>query len=481
MAGGAVDHQEAGDAVRSDRHVATRSRGQGVLAVIVVAAVIGGAFALQRGLGPRLPEAAALGTARSGAWFCPHGGGAKEWKATLYLANPGPDPVTARVTSLVAKKPSTTQGVTVPSQTTVPVTVPAIGREASTYVEYFGGWLAAGWVAQGGGGEIGVGAEPCAPSAARTWFAPDGTTEQGQDAYLVVMNPFAVDAVFNVVLLTSRRAPIRNAKLTDRVLRPGRSVAFRLNAYAEGDPAVGAEVDVSLGRVAVSSLGISRDGGIRSVIGSTGATSQVDLPAGSGAGQSTLAVMVPGGAPLRFGATLVSGDEPVPAGGLTASGQNPASADAYPVTISGASSIDVVAQGSTGFAATERSIGVGNDDAATGGALSPASDWVVVPAIAGEPARPGLVLVDPGNAPVTVTLHALAPQGQTPPPDVTLTIAAGSVVRAPSGFLAQVDQAAIEVHSEGGDVIAMAASTSLGVKGLSTYALAMGVTIPPRL
>lgn len=481
MAGGAVDHQEAGDAVRSDRHVATRSRGQGVLAVIVVAAVIGGAFALQRGLGPRLPEAAALGTARSGAWFCPHGGGAKEWKATLYLANPGPDPVTARVTSLVAKKPSTTQGVTVPSQTTVAVTVPAIGREASTYVEYFGGWLAAGWVAQGGGGEIGVGAEPCAPSAARTWFAPDGTTEQGQDAYLVVMNPFAVDAVFNVVLLTSRRAPIRNAKLTDRVLRPGRSVAFRLNAYAEGDPAVGAEVDVSLGRVAVSSLGISRDGGIRSVIGSTGATSQVDLPAGSGAGQSTLAVMVPGGAPLRFGATLVSGDEPVPAGGLTASGQNPASADAYPVTISGASSIDVVAQGSTGFAATERSIGVGNDDAATGGALSPTSDWVVVPAIAGEPARPGLVLVDPGNAPVTVTLHALAPQGQTPPPDVTLTIAAGSVVRAPSGFLAQVDQAAIEVHSEGGDVIAMAASTSLGVKGLSTYALAMGVTIPPRL
>ena len=34
-----------------------------------------------------------------------------------------------------------------------------------------------------------------------TWFAPDGTTEQGEDAYLVVMNPFAVDAVFDVVLL----------------------------------------------------------------------------------------------------------------------------------------------------------------------------------------------------------------------------------------------------------------------------------------
>jgi hypothetical protein len=104
--------------MRSDRHVAvaTRSRGQGALAVIVLAVVIGGGFALQRGLGPRVPEAAGSGTARSGAWFCPHGGGAKEWKATLYLANPGVDPVTARVTSLVTKKPGTTQGVTVPAQ-----------------------------------------------------------------------------------------------------------------------------------------------------------------------------------------------------------------------------------------------------------------------------------------------------------------------------------------------------------------------------
>lgn len=480
MADGAVDNQEAGGAVRSDRHVATRSRGQGALAVIVLAAVIGGGFALQRGLGPRLPQAASMGTARSGAWFCPHGGGTKEWKATLYLANPGADPVTARVTSLVAKKPSTTEGVTVLAQTTAAVTVPAIGREASTYVEYFGGWLAAGWVTQGGGGEIGVGAEPCAPSSARTWFAPDGTTEQGQDAYLIVMNPFAVDAVFNVVLLTPRRAPIRNAKLTDRVLQPGQSVAFRLNAFAEGDPAVGAEVDVSLGRVAVSSLGISRDGGIRSVIGSTGTTSQVDLPAGEGAGQSTLAVMVPGDASLRFGATLISGDASVPAGGLTGSDQNPTSADSYPITISGGASIDVLAEGSTAFAATQRSIGVGNDDAATGGTASPASDWVVLPAIAGEPAHPGLVLVNPGNTAVTITLHALMPQGQVPPPDLTVALAAGSVVQAPSGFLAQVHQAAIEIHSVGGDVIAMAASTSLGVKGLSTYALAMGVAIPPR-
>ena len=194
--------------------------------------------------------------------------------------------------------------VTVPPQATVSVPVPAKGREASAFVEYFDGWVAASWVAQGGGGEIGVGAEPCAPATSPTWFAPDGTTEQGEDAYLVVMNPFAVDAVFDVVLLTPKRAPIRSSELTDHVLRPGKSVAFRLNAFDEGDPAVGAEVDVSFGRVAVSSLGITRDGGIRSVIGAGETGSRAYLPLGGGAGQSTFDLMVPGEAQLNFGATL---------------------------------------------------------------------------------------------------------------------------------------------------------------------------------
>jgi len=121
---------------------------------------------------------------------------------------------------------------------------------------------------------------------------------------------------------------------------------------------------------------------------------------------------------------------------------------------------------------------VGNDDAATGGAVAPAADWVVLPATAGEPAKPGLVLVNPGTASVTVTLHALAAAGRTPPGDVTLTIAAGSVTQAPAAFLDDVLDGAVQVRSAGGDVVAMAASTSLGVKGLATYALSMGAVVP---
>ena len=347
-----------------------------------------------------------------------------------------------------------------PPQATVSVSVPAKGREASTYVEYFDGWIAASWVAQGGGGEIGVGAEPCAAATGPTWFAPDGTTEQGEDAYLVVMNPFAVDAVFDVVLYTPKRAPIRSSALTDHVLRPGKSVAFRLNAFAEGEAAVGAEVDVSLGRVAVSSLGITRDGGIRSVIGTTATGSITLLPVGGGAGQSTVDVVVPGEDQLDFGATLLSSEAPVPAGGLTEASQNPTSARPYPVTFSGPSSVHVVAQGDGAFAATLRSVGVGNDDGATGGAPEPSSAWVVLPAIAGEPSRPRIVLVNPGNTSVTVTFHALAAEGDPPPPDATLTIEPGSVDQVPPGFLEGIHGSAVEIRSSGGDILALAASTS---------------------
>jgi hypothetical protein len=280
------------------------------------------------------------------------------------------------------------------------------------------------------------------------------------------------------VLFTPKRAPIRNSALTDHVLRPGKSVAFRLNAFAEGEAAVGAEVDVSLGRVAVSSLGITRDGGIRSVIGTTATGPLALLPVGGGAGQSIIDIVVPGEDQVAFGATLLSGEAPVPAGGLTEASQNPTSARPYPVTFSGPSSVHVVAQSDGSFAATLRSVGVGNDDGATGGAHDPAADWVVLPAIAGKPTRPRIVVVNLGNTSVTVTFHALTSEGDTSPADATVTIEPGTVGQVPPGFLEGLHDSAIEIRSSGGDILALAASTSLGVKGLSTYALAMGVPIP---
>jgi hypothetical protein len=474
---GPLGDQEAGGAVRVDRH-AGRARGQGLFALVVVLVCVAGGVALDRELGPLEPAAAAPGTAPSGGWLCPHGGGPSRWKASVYLGNPGDSPVTARLTSLSGRRPKPPTTVTVPPSADLRVEVPAKGREASTYVEFFGGWVAAGWVAQGGGGEIGVAAEPCAPAAARRWYAPDGTTEQGQDAYLVVMNPFGATAVFDVVLLTRTRAPIRDSALTDIVLPAHRSRAFRLNPQALGEAALGALVEVTVGRVALASLGIGREGGIRSVVGVTSVSDRLFLPAGATAGQSVLAMTNPNEEQVRFGATLLSGEPPHPAGGLTEAGQNGTSAATYPVATEGPSSIDVVTQGSVGVAAAQRARGVGNDSAATGGAVAPAASWIVLPATAGEPSKPGLILVNPGSAPATVTLHALVPEGSSAPPDVTVGAPAGSAVRAPVEFLDAELGAAILVRAEGGSVIAMAASTSLGVQGLSTYALSMGVPVP---
>ena len=307
-----------------------------MLAVAVLVVVVGGGFALQRGVGAARPRTAPAAHTSSGAWFCPHGGGPKAVEGDVVPGESGESAVAVRVTSISARKPGNPQDVTVPPQATVSVPVPAKGREASTYVEYFDGWIAASWVTQGGGGEVGVGAEPCAPATSPTWFAPDGTTEQGEDAYLVVMNPFAVDAVFDVVLLTPKREPIRNSELTDHVLRPGKSVAFRLNAFDEGDPAVGAEVDVSLGRVAVSSMGITRDGGIRDVIGSVETGPRAYLPVG---GRCGTVDDRPHGARRRCRSTSARPCYPSAhrcrREGLTEASQNPTSASPYPVTFSG--------------------------------------------------------------------------------------------------------------------------------------------------
>jgi hypothetical protein len=455
-----------------------RARGQGIAALLVLAVVVAGGVALDRGLGRTAPAAARSGTAPTGAWLCPHGGGPTRWQAWIDLANPGADPVDARLTPMSARSPKAPRHVVVPPGADIRVPVPAKGRDASTFVETFGGWVAAGWVVQGGGGEVGVGAEPCAPAPARRWFASDGTTEQGQDAYVVVMNPFAVDAVIDVALFTKTRAPIRESSLTDLVLKPHRSRAIHLNPVALGERALGAEVDVSVGRVAVAGLGVGRDGGIRSVIGSTTLSPDLFLPTSGGTGQMIVALLNPEDREVRFGATLLSGGPQRPAGGLTESPQRPTSAASYSVPTDGPSSVDVVMQGGVGVAAAVRVGGVGNDSAATGGSISAAEAWVVLPAIAGEPARPRLVLVNPSGDDAVVTLHALIPRDETVVADIPVTVAAGSAVLAPAEFWATRPFAAILVTSPGTPVLAAAASTSLGVKGLSTYAVSMGVPIP---
>jgi hypothetical protein len=452
-----------------------RARGQGVLALAVVVVVVVAGVAFER-LGPKAASAAAPGTARSGAWFCPHGGG-KGWRTVLSLANPGDTDVTARITSLGPRASRAPRTIDVPAGTEVRQDVPSADRGAGTFVEYFGGWIAAGWTAQAGGADVGVSAEPCAADASARWFASDNTTQQDQDAYVVVMNPFDVPAVFDVSLFTAQRAPIRDSRLTDVSLRAHRSVAVRLNPFAEDEEAVTAEIDVTSGRAVVSSLGVTRGRGVRATLASPGTTTQVYLPVAGGSGQSEIRIGVPGDAGTTLAGTLLSGQAPGPVQSLVGVSQDPLTSRVYPLHTSGASAAFVQTRSGGQIVAALRSIGLGGDTASTSGATSTAATWVVCPSVMGSHATPGLVLVNPGATPVSVTLRLLATEDSAPASDVTVSVPAGSTLAAPHGFLASAPGASVLVSAEG-DVVAMGASTSELSGGPAAYAFSMGVQVP---
>jgi uncharacterized protein DUF5719 len=459
-----------------------RSRGQIVLTAAIVAVVALTGVFLDRSVGVRDRSNASEPSTSSGAWLCPHGAGPKDWSVTLEVANPGEATATVRVTSLGADRPGNSKAYEVPPGTTLAIPAKARDREASSYVEYFDSWVAVGWVAHAEGSvgaENGVAAEPCAPGSTGRWFAPEGTSVEGEDAYLIVMNPFDAPAILDVVLYTKGGPPARIGEWSGFTVAPHRSAAFLLSERVVNEEALSAEVDVSRGRVAVASLGVSAAaGGIRSAIGLAGDPPlRTYLPVAGQGGRSTLTVVVPGTGPATFDATLLSDGVPQPAGALTDQRQGAQSAEVAEVLSEGASAIDLVASGEAVVVA-RRSAGLVNDSGSTAGVLGPASGWVVLPTAACDPNTPALALVNPGDQPAEVTLHILPRAGEPPATDVTVSVPPARTVAAPEDFLAQDAHAAVLVTATTGTVIASGASSSCGQEGISAFAVAVGIPLP---
>lgn len=463
-----------------------RARGQVLSAVLVLAAVVGGGAYLQQEVGPRAPVAGAAGAAPSGAWFCPHGGGPSDetsgWAVTLELANPGADPVDVRLRTVGATKPAKPELLTVPAGGEIRVPVPAGERDNASIVEYFGGWVAAGWVAHAGGGERGVAAEPCLPAAGQHWLLPDGTTAERQNAYAVIMNPFATPAVFTVTLYNDDRpAPVNTDDLTNITLKPNHATALRLNTALLGAQTVSARIDVSIGRVAAASLGVSEDGGIRASVGVPfPLPHRVILPGGFDQGRTELVLSNPSPEKMGVGATIFGRDAEQVVASLQDTLLGPASASTFAAGTEGPSAIVVLpAEVGAGVAGARRTFGVASDQGSTTGASAPAAAWVVLPAIAGSPAHPGLVIANPGSEPVRVTLSFLpGPETGSPPGPVTVTVPAGRTVGAPKDFLEAAPNAAVLAVADAGTFVPAASSYSLGREGIATFAVALGVPIP---
>jgi hypothetical protein len=342
-------------------------------------------------------------------------------------------------------------------------------------VEWFDQWVAVGWLAHAGGDEGGVAAEPCAPAAGERWLLPDGTTETDvNDDVVIVMNPFAHDAVFSVTLLSDRKEPVIFGELTDVVLKPYRSRAIRLNDVVKGERTVSTLVEASVGRVAAGTLGIVTTGGIRSSIGYLGAPpADLTFIGGADAGRTDLVVMNAGLERTGVDGQILGQDAEQPVAGLADSAPPPQSGRTYTATTSGPTSIQVEAQGPA-LAAARRTFGVVSDQGSTTGAMAAAS-WLVLPAVAGSPSHPGLVLTNPGSEPVVVTLSYL---GAETTATVTLTVPPRRTLTAPEDFVQIAPESPVLAVASSGTVVAGAASYSLGREGFATYAVAVGIPMP---
>ena len=306
-----------------------RPRAQALFAAASVAFLVA-AFVWLDDVGARTPAPLpGPGAAPTGAWVCPHGGGS-DLSVTLSLVNPGDEAVTARITHLGSGPPSAPEQVEVPAGATVRADVEPQDRGAATYVEFFGGWIAAGWVAST---EDGVAAEPCAADASRRWFLADGTTQLEEEAYTIVTNPFSRSAVLDVVLYTADQAPVRHSELTGLLLPARRSLAIHLNERLKGEPVVAVSIEATVGRIAAASLGISGGSRVRSALGWTGPSPLAILPTMQGSGQTELLVLSTADGSIRFGVTALTEDQPRPAGGLTEQEHGPAAARVYAVPV----------------------------------------------------------------------------------------------------------------------------------------------------
>lgn len=488
MARGPLGDEEAGvvemsDPVTPGRRARTREqlrpRGQTLVALVLVGILVAGALLTQGVLGERDRGTGAVGIVASGAWYCPHGGG-KDWEAVISVANPGSEPVEVRARRLGPERGPGSERVRVPPGGSVELVAPATDRGSATVVEYFGGHVAAGWVARTGGDDVGISAEPCLSEAGPVWTLGDGTAEAKEEqTFVVVMNPFSGDAVFTLEVLRASDPPGNVSEWDDYVLPAGRSVAFELDEFAEGDRVLGATITSSLGRVAASTLGISKDRGVRGVIGWQGPTpSGAYLPGAGQDGDSVVTVIAPEDRSTAYAASMLGshGSQVFAKGkeqlqrGETAQRLDIAAPDPSTIWLRGG-------RDRPGVFATRRTSGRTQDLGATAGAPAPGAQWIVFPSVGEAPQQPVLVVTNPGADAAEVTLTTLPREGDR----VTrqLQVRPGRTVEAPTALFGPSPRAPVLVRVSDGAVVTATASYSQGKDGVAAYAVSAGAPIDP--
>jgi hypothetical protein len=270
-------------------------RGRLAVGTGIAVAVVAGGLVLERRLGARPLEEPDRSTLASGAWYCPHGGG-EGWRAWVVVANPGQKPAPIRLTTSVAGAPPQVTEQTLEPGTTSHLEVPASQMASASVLEYFGAPVAVGMAAVLPEG--GATSEPCSSRASIRWHIGEASTLRGEDAHLVVHNPFASEAVVEVAL-TAGGSEIRQGRLKGVVLSPGEVKAVVLDELALGEEALTATVTALLGRVSAAGITLT-PGGARSVLGVPESSREWMLPGPAEATKGQLVVSAPGASQVPF-------------------------------------------------------------------------------------------------------------------------------------------------------------------------------------
>jgi hypothetical protein len=434
----------------------------GILAVLVIAS---GAV-VQARLGVRQVVVEPSGEVFSGAWFCPHGG---LWRTWITLGNPGEETSTVRATTFGDDGITQRETFDLPGGATRYLEVPTESAAAGTMVEFFGEPVAAGWVSQD---EAGVASESCRSSAGRSWFAADGDTLEGHDSWLMVMNPFAEDAAFDVTLVTTEGAPTRVGSLRGYVLKGRQSVVFRLNRYLLDEPSVGAIVSVALGSVSVGELGAIEGVGIRAITAVPHPARRWVLPAALAEPDSTVVVQGSGEDSAAFSVRQLTEGEQRPVEALTDVSLRGLSIRRFATgTAEGVSGLVVDATGDVPVVAARRTFS-GGDVGAMSGASTTAASWVVSPTVPPTGGRQNLLLQNAGLEDVTVRVRLF---GEAAEDLGEWLVPAGRTIVVPYAERPSAPAWASVVALEG-TIVAGSASVSLGGDG---YAVAMGLPLGP--
>lgn len=384
--------------------IGLRIVGVSVLALLM----IGSGFLLDRAEPVSSGGQGAVGQP-TGGWFCPHGGG-QGWRGWIVVTNPGPSPVEVRTTSFGEERSPQTASFVVDGQRQVYREIPAEEAGASTEIEYFGGWVAAASVISSGGDEPALAAARCAAAAQTAWYVPDGTTGRGETSFVILMNPFAVDAAVDITIRTEERQ-LQPSSLTPFVIEPQSSVALRLNPIALQSPrerTVAVRVVTRLGRVVVGGLGISPQG-VRAEAGVPFLQARWTLGA-SGAQQWAVPVLDPGDrlATVSLLAQTASTQQVVP--GLEEVDLEPTTVRTFDVSELKNSGLTVQATNRVEVAAAARLTGE-TDVATINGSARAYVRWLVLPPLPPEGGTAFLVLSNPRLTDAMVGIRLIGEEG----------------------------------------------------------------------